>query len=160
MVWDEKNVQSNWSPSATWSMGLLHAADWKAKWIAAFTDPYPDSAITYPAPHFRKEFTVRKKVRQAMVHVSGLGFYELFLNGKKVGDQVLAPAVTNYDKRSLKAMLYPFDDQSTQSIFYNTFDVTNSITQKQNAIGIILGNGWYNQRTGQWKVRCGMMYQN
>jgi len=146
VVWDEKNVQSGWSNFASWSMGLLNAADWKAKWIGSFSDQFPDSAITYPAPFFRKEFTVKKKIRQAIVYVSGLGFYELFLNGKRVGDQVLAPAVTNYDKRALKNMLYPFDDQSTQRIFYNTFDITAGITQKLNALGIILGNGWYNQR--------------
>ncbi|RYE51890.1 MAG: hypothetical protein EOP48_17625, partial [Sphingobacteriales bacterium] len=146
MVWDEKNVPSGWSSVASWSMGLLDAADWKAKWIGAFIDPYPDSAITYPAPYFRKNFTVKKKIKQALAYVSGLGFYELFINGKKIGDQVLAPAVSNYDKRPLKSLLYPYDDQSTQRVYYNTFDITNSVTSKDNALGIILGNGWYNQR--------------
>ncbi|MET0571190.1 MAG: alpha-L-rhamnosidase N-terminal domain-containing protein, partial [Pedobacter agri] len=114
MVWDEKNLRSDWSSVASWSMGLLDAADWKAKWIGSFIDPNPDSAITYPAPYFRKDFTVKKKIKYAVAYVSGLGFYELFLNGKKIGDQVLAPAVSNYDKRPLKNLLYPYDDQSTQ----------------------------------------------
>lgn len=146
MVWDEKNSPSAWSGAAHWSMGLLHPSDWQGKWIGAMEDLYPDSAITYPAPFFRKEFTVGKKIKQAIVYVSGLGFYELFLNGKRIGDQVLAPAVTNYDKRRLKNLLYPYDDQSTQRVLYNTFDVTENITQKSIAIGIQLGNGWYNQR--------------
>ena len=146
MVWDEKNMPSNWSQTASWSMGLLKATDWQGKWIGAFENPYPDSAVTYPSPFFRKEFTAEKKIKQATVHISGLGFYELFLNGKKIGDQVLAPAVTNYDKRSLKKLLYPYDDQSTQRVLYNSFDVTNYLLQKNNAIGIQLGNGWYNQR--------------
>lgn len=146
MVWDEKNVPSDWSAPASWSMGVLNAADWKAKWIGSVIDQYPDSAVTYPAPFFRKEFTVKKEIKQAVVYVSGLGFYELFLNGRKVGDQVLAPAVSNYDKRPLKNLLYPYDDQSTQRVYYNTFDVTGSIIPDNNAIGIILGNGWYNQR--------------
>lgn len=146
MVWDEKNIQSDWSSTASWSMGLLNAADWKAKWIGSFIDQNPDSAITYPAPFFRKEFTVKKKIKQAVVYVSGLGFYELSINGKKVGDQVLAPAVSNYDKRPLKNLLYPYDDQSTQRVYYNTFDVTSSINPKENALGLILGDGWYNQR--------------
>lgn len=146
MIWDEKNEPSGWSESAYWAMGLLQASDWKGKWIGALEHPYPDSAITYPAPFFRKEFRSEKKIKQAVVYISGLGFYELFLNGKKIGDQVLAPAVTNYDKRPLKKLLYPYDDQSTQRVLYNTFDVTNNINQKNNAIGIQLGNGWYNQR--------------
>ncbi|WP_461398844.1 family 78 glycoside hydrolase catalytic domain, partial [Flavitalea sp.] len=146
VVWDEKNVRSDWSSVASWSMGLLNAADWKAKWIGSFIDPNPDSAITYPAPYFRKDFTVKKKIKQAVAYISGLGFYELFLNGKKIGDQVLAPAVSNYDKRPLKNLLYPYDDQSTQRVYYNTFDITSSIISKDNALGIILGNGWYNQR--------------
>lgn len=146
MVWDEKNGHSAWSPAASWSMGLLNAAEWKAKWIGAFTDRYPDSAITHPAPFFRKDFRVSKKVKQATVYVSGLGFYELFINGKKIGDQLLAPAVSNYDKRPLKNLLYPYDDQSLQRVYYNTFDVTGNIGSDNNAIGIVLGNGWYNQR--------------
>ncbi|RZK81206.1 MAG: hypothetical protein EOO92_05415 [Pedobacter sp.] len=146
MVWDEKNVPSAWSLPASWSMGLLNTADWKAKWIGSMIDQNPDSAITQPAPFFRKEFSIKKKVKQAVVYVSGLGFYELFLNGKKVGDHVLAPAVSNYDKRPLKSLLYPYDDQSTQRVYYNTFDITSSLVTKSNALGIILGNGWYNQR--------------
>ncbi|GAA4088514.1 family 78 glycoside hydrolase catalytic domain [Mucilaginibacter panaciglaebae] len=146
MVWDEKNQPSNWSSSALWSMGLLQASDWKAGWIGSLADPYPDSAVTYPAPFFRKNFAIKKKLKRATVYVCGLGFYELSINGKKIGDQVLAPAVTNYDRRPLKKLLYPYDDQSTQRVLYNTFDVTGNILQKQNAIGILLGNGWYNQR--------------
>jgi len=146
MIWDEKNMPSGWSRSATWSMGLLKPSDWAGKWIGAFENPFPDSAITYPAPFFRKTFVAGKKIKQAIVHVSGLGFYELSLNGKKIGDQVLAPAVTNYDQRPLKHLLYPYDDQSTQRVLYNSFDVTAALLQKDNAIGIQLGNGWYNQR--------------
>jgi alpha-L-rhamnosidase len=146
-VWDERTVPSDWSPVASWSMGLLNASDWKGKWIGAFTDQNPDSAITYPAPYFRKEFKTKKKIRKAVLYVSGLGFYELHLNGRKVGNQVLAPAVSNYDKRPLKKLLYPYDDQSTQRVYYNTFDITQEIAkQNDNALGIILGNGWYNQR--------------
>jgi alpha-L-rhamnosidase len=146
MIWDEKNQPSAWSQPASWSMGLLQPSDWKAKWVGAMEDPNPDAAITYPAPYFRKEFSVAKKIKQARVYVSGLGFYELYINGKKIGDQVLAPAVTNYDERPLKKLLYHYDDQSTQRVLYNTFDVTGNISQTKNAIGILLGNGWYNQR--------------
>lgn len=144
-VWDN-HKNSTWSAVNEWSMGLLKPEDWKGKWIGAFENPYPDSAITYPSPFFRKEFALKKAIKKAVVYVSGLGFYELLLNGKKVGDQVLAPAVTNYDKRPLKNLLYPYDDQSTQRVLYNTFDVTSYLNTANNTIGMQLGNGWYNQR--------------
>jgi alpha-L-rhamnosidase len=145
MAWDEKSHPTAWSATASWSMGLLSPSDWSAKWIGSMKDPTPDLAVTYPAPYFRKDFTVSKKIKQAIAYVSGLGFYELYINGKKIGDQVLAPAVTNYDERPLKKLLYPYDDQSTQRVLYNSFDVTPNIS-KDNALGILLGNGWYNQR--------------
>ncbi len=146
MVWDEDGVSTKWSNVSTWSMGLLTADDWTAKWIGMIEDQYPDSTLTHPAPFFRKEFAVDKKIKEAKVYVCGLGFYELYLNGEKVGDQVLAPAVTNYDKRSLQRIIYHYDDQSTQRVLYNTFDVTALLQKGDNAVGAILGNGWYNQR--------------
>lgn len=145
MIWDEKDHPSAWSTAASWSMGLS-AADWAAKWIGQTTDKNADKPVTYPAPYFRKDFNIGKKIKKATVYVCGLGFYELYINGKKIGDQVLAPAVTNYDVRPLKTLLYPYDDQSTQRVLYNTFDVTPNIAQNKNAIGMVLGNGWYNQR--------------
>lgn len=117
-----------------------------AGWIGAGEDPYPDSAWTAPAPYFRKEFTVCGQVRKATAYICGLGFYEMYLNGGKVGDQVLAPAVTNYDRRRLRNMLYPFDDNSSCRVLYNVFDVTPLVVRGRNAAGVILGNGWYNQR--------------
>jgi alpha-L-rhamnosidase len=146
MVWDEKDQPSNWSTAAKWGAGLLQPADWKAKWIGQITDQNPDKVNTYPAPYFRKDFIANKKIKQATAYVSGLGFYELYINGKKIGDQVLAPAVTNYDVRPLKKLLYPYDDQSTQRVLYNTFDVTANMGTNKNTIGMLLGNGWYNQR--------------
>ncbi|RYG72827.1 hypothetical protein EON80_03830 [bacterium] len=146
MIWDEQDIPSRWSSPASWAMGLLQSQDWSAKWIGALEDPDPDSTTTYPAPYFRKEFQTAKKITKATAYISGLGFYELSINGKKIGDQVLAPAVTNYDRRPLKRVGYPYDDQSTQRVFYNTFDVSHEIKQGANCIGVILGNGWYNQR--------------
>ncbi|MDR1624688.1 MAG: glycoside hydrolase family 78 protein [Tannerellaceae bacterium] len=146
MVWDEKDSASEWSDKAEWTMGLLHPSDWKAQWIGDRVDMYPDSTLTFPAPYFRKEFRMGKPVKKAMAYVCGLGFYELYMNGRKAGDQVLAPAVTNYDKRSLRNLLYYYDDQSTQRVLYNVFNVTNLLKKEDNAIGMVLGNGWYNQR--------------
>ncbi|MDR1102491.1 MAG: glycoside hydrolase family 78 protein [Tannerella sp.] len=144
-VWDENNRPTDWSRTATWSTGLS-PSDWKARWIGALTESAPASGVTYPATWFRREFTAARSVRQAKAYVCGLGFYEMYLNGKKVGDQVLAPAVTNYDVRPLSNLIYFYDDQSTRRVLYNTFDVTGLLQEGTNTIGAVLGNGWYNQR--------------
>lgn len=145
-IWDKEGKVSGWSAPAQWTMGLLEPSDWKASWIALRTDTFPESTKTYPAPYFRKEFRTDKKIKQATVYVSGLGFYELYLNGRRVGDEVFTPAVTNYDIRPLKKIIYHYDDQSTQRVLYNTYKVKNLLKKGGNSIGVILGNGWYNQR--------------
>ena len=125
-VWDQRGKASEWSSPAEWSMGLLQPEDWQAKWIGR-DEPAgseaPDRRL--PARYLRTEFTVGKPVRRAMVYYSGLGTSELYLNGAKVGDHVLSPGLTDYDKRAL----------------YVTFDVTRQLTAGKNAIGLILGNG-------------------
>jgi len=146
MIWDETGVATEWSDIASWSMGLLDPTDWTAQWIGQLEDRYPDSTLTGPAPFFRKEFTAKKVIKTAKAYICGLGFYEMYINGEKVGDQVLAPAVTNYDERIIRKILYHYDDQSTQRVLYNTFDVTAFFKKGVNTIGAILGNGWYNQR--------------
>ncbi|NIA32001.1 MAG: hypothetical protein GWP06_19095, partial [Actinobacteria bacterium] len=145
-VWDTNNQASKWSQPARWEMGLLKPQDWQAQWIGVSEDKNPGSTLTDPAPYFRKQFKLKKTVQSARVYVSGLGYYELYLNGKKVGDDVLAPSPTNYDRRNLRHMPYPYDDQSTTRVLYNTFDVTKYLNADENTAGMILGNGWYNQR--------------
>jgi len=127
-VWDQRGKVSEWSAPAEWSMGLLRPDDWQAAWIGR-DEPAgseaPDRRL--PARYLRTEFTVGKTVRRAMVYYCGLGTSELFLNGAKVGDHVLSPGLTDYDKRAL----------------YVTFDVTRQLAAGKNAIGLILGNGRY-----------------
>ena len=79
-------------------------------------------------PMFRKEFSVAENIEKASINISGLGHYELHLNGEKVGDRFLAPGWTNYQKR----------------IFYNTFDITDLLKSGKNAVGVLVGNGFYN----------------
>ena len=145
-VWDAEGEASAWSDISRWEMSFLEQDDWQAKWIGLAEDKEPFSTKTYSAPYFRKAFDIQKNIKSAKVFVSGLGYYELYLNGSKVGDHVLAPAQTNYDKRALPKLLYHYDDQSTARVFYNTFDVTSQLKNDKNIIGMILGNGWYNQR--------------
>ncbi len=88
-----------------------------------------------PAPLLRKSFNLKSNVKRARAYVCGLGYYELFLNGSKVGDHMLDPGYTNYDKRTL----------------YVTYDVTKQLKSGENAIGAILGSGWYDCHTpAEW----------
>ncbi|WP_455584562.1 family 78 glycoside hydrolase catalytic domain [Bacteroides sp.] len=144
-VWDEKEQESKWSAIANWAIGLK-PDDWQALWISNREDDSPFEATVAPAPFFRKDFEIAKKVKEAKAYVCGLGFYEMYISGDKIGDQVLAPAVTNYDKRTIEHILYPYDDQSNKRVLYNTFDVTSHLKKGKNVLGVILGNGWYNQR--------------
>ncbi|MCU0913467.1 MAG: glycoside hydrolase family 78 protein [Planctomycetes bacterium] len=127
-VWDRDDKPTAVSDRAVWEMGLLAPKDWQAKWISA---PGGADKAPQPAPLFRKAFSVAKRVQSARVYVCGLGYYELRLNGDKVGDHVLDPAFTRYDRRAL----------------YATYDVTRQLRKGPNALGVILGNGWYNMHT-------------
>ena len=122
-IWDNKGKESKWSNVAFWEMGLLSKADWKAKWIEMGGDTLRYS----PSPHFRKEFTLSKTIANARIYVTSHGFYELQLNGKKVGDQVLTPGWTSYSKR----------------LQYQVYDVTGMLLNGNNAVGAVLGDGWY-----------------
>ncbi len=120
--------ESSWSEPAQWSMGLLSQNEWKAQWIGLDKLMPWDSDTQFSrmsARYLRKEFTPKKKIAHATVHISGLGLYELYINGQKVGDRVLAPAPTDYRKTTL----------------YNSYDVTALLKDKANAMGVTLGNG-------------------
>lgn len=124
--WDKNGKVSPWSDIASWEMGLLAAADWRAQWIALTTD------VNYqPAPILRREFTLDGKIKSARVYICGLGYDELRINGRKVGDHLLDPGYTRYDRRDL----------------YVTYDVTPFLRHGANALGVILGNGWLDVQT-------------
>ena len=130
-VWDKAGTASAWSKAASWEMGLLSAQDWQAQWLNdGKANPAKDEDFYRedPAPLFRKEFMVPEKVARARLYICGLGYYEASLNGQRVGDQVLDPGWTRYSERAL----------------YSTYDVTAQLRRGTNAIGVTLGNGWYN----------------
>jgi alpha-L-rhamnosidase len=130
-VWGKRDKASNWSKTAWWEMAFLGEDEWRAFWIndgkenpASDKDFYKDD----PAPLFRKEFVVEKAVKRARLYITGLGYYEAYLNGDRIGDSVLEPAWTDYSKR----------------IFYSVYDVMPQLQEGMNCIGVTLGNGWYN----------------
>ncbi len=122
-VWDNKGRASKWSEVAYWETGLLKPENWKAKWIEIESDTNRYA----PSPHFRKEFVIEKNIAKAVVYVTAHGLYELHLNGKKVGDQVLTPGWTSYGKR----------------LQYQVYDVTGQVVKGKNSVGAVLGDGWY-----------------
>ncbi len=145
-IWDQNATPSVWSPPALWEMGLLEPTHWHGTWIGAPAVESFDSFETPPAPYFRTAFQIDKPLRSARAYICGLGYYELYLNGGKVGDQVLAPAQTDYGPRNLSHLLYPVRDNGLKRVLYNTHDITPHLRSGRNAVGVILGNGWYNQR--------------
>jgi len=120
-----KGKESGWSEPAFWEMGFLDDSDWKAKWIEP--DLVEDIQKSNPCPLLRKEFEVEKEIATARIYITSRGLYQLQLNGKKVGDQELTPGWTSYHKRLL----------------YQVYDVSSEIKKGNNAIGAILGDGWY-----------------
>ncbi len=134
-VWDAKNRQSAYADPVFFETGLLSDKDWKGVWISAVNHPvHPveeEVLDPAPAPYFRKSFVNERSVSSARLYISGLGYYEAFINGKRVGDHLLDPMKTRYDK----------------TVLYTTYDVTNKLNDGKNAIGVILGTGWYNFHT-------------
>lgn len=148
-VWDGRGRPSPWSAAASWEMGLLERSDWRASWIGDERAGRPvsdDPKESAPAPHFRKSFRLDAPVRKARAYVCGLGYFELYINGRKVSEDVLVPSQTDYGLRTPRKLLYPFDASARTRVLYMTYDVTAFLRPGENAVGIILGNGWYNQR--------------
>ncbi len=124
-IWDNHGHRSGWSDVSYWEMGLLHSSDWKARWIEpGFTE---DTTKSEPCPMLRSNFKINGKVASARLYVTSHGLYEVHINGKRVGDQFFTPGWTSYNKR----------------LQYQTYDVTDLLKNGKNAIGAILGDGWY-----------------
>jgi len=125
-ILDERGKWSAISRIARFETGMMEQGNWKGSWINDTHD-----YNLKPAPYFRKLFNIQKKVKSARAYIAVGGLYELYLNGAKVGDHRLDPMFTRYDRRTL----------------YLTYDVTQNLHIGNNAIGVILGNGWYNHQS-------------
>ena len=143
-IWDQEKNESSWSKTSNWEMGLLNGAQWQAKWIGA-PESLTSGSLKNAAPFFRKELNISRKIKQARAYISGLGYYELYINGKKIGDHVLSPNQTNYDRQKVEKWSEPRIGNMNSTVLYETFDITASLREGSNAFGIILGNGWYKQ---------------
>ena len=128
-VWDENDIASAWSITGLWTMGLLDKNDWQAKWIGFKTmDRNEKDTLHLPAsPYLRKTFKVKKDIKKATLYVTSLGVFEMSLNGKKIGEDLLAPGWTDFNKR----------------VYYKTYDVGEYLSEGANTLGGILGDGWY-----------------
>lgn len=131
-AWNEKGIQSQPSKIATFETGSISSNNWKGKWIS------DGKEINYePTFYFRKDFNLdkSKKIKSARAYITAAGLYELSINGRKIGDRMLDPMYTRFDKRTL----------------YSTLDITSLLQDGANTFGVILGNGWYNhQSTAVW----------
>ncbi len=116
-AWDKDGQAGPWSGAARFDMGLLNASDWKGTWIGG-------------ANQLRQEFNVPGRVVRARAYVCGLGYHELRVNGRKVGRAVLDPGWTTFDKR----------------VLYVTYDISAMLREGPNAVGVLLGQGWFKNR--------------
>lgn len=157
-VWDEKDVPSEWSEKSSFRMApssLFLNAKWigsisredaklpKGRKFHATVLKRPENKVVWeqvdPLSHksiyLRHSFDSEKIVKEAVAYVSGLGLYEFSLNGQKVGDSEFAPLLSDYD----------------QTVYYNAYDVTDYLVDGSNAIGVLLGNGFYNVHGGRYR---------
>lgn len=116
--------------TSSFETGMVNKNNWKGAWIADRLDIHAK-----PAPLFRRAFQANKPIKQARAYIAAGGLYELYINGQKISSHQLDPMYTRFDRRTL----------------YVTHDVTTALQQGKNAVGVMLGNGWYNhQSTAVW----------
>ncbi|MEX1255404.1 MAG: family 78 glycoside hydrolase catalytic domain [Dehalococcoidia bacterium] len=123
-VWGSDGVSSEWSETTSFETGLLDAGDWSARFVTPDWDE--DTSVSQPCPYLRRGFELAGHVTKARLYVTALGVYEIEINGELVGDHVLSPGWTSYDRR----------------LRYQTYDVTGLLRPGANAIGAVLGDGW------------------
>ena len=150
-TWDADGKCSKWSPTAYWGMGLLKADDWHAKWITA--------RQAQGAPLFRKAFTLDRKVRKAKAYVTAGGYFELYVNGQRVGEDQLVPNFTNYTTREGldKGGIAIENSFTAYRVLYLSYDVTHLLLRGRNALGAMLGDGFYrstSHRVGSFGEPC------
>jgi alpha-L-rhamnosidase len=135
-IWAQSEIESAWSEPAFWEMGLVTKDNWVAQWITPAIAG--DDIETEACPLLRTEFKLKGQIKKARIYATALGLYELYFNGVRVGDYLLTPGWTTYSKR----------------LQYQTYDVTKLLSSGANALGAILGNGWYKGTFGFQARKC------
>jgi alpha-L-rhamnosidase len=153
-AWDEQQAESPWSEPAWFEVELDAVTGWQGAWIGlgrireSFRPPSgagpsdPVAAALTPAPYLRRGFTVDGPVAAARLHITALGLYEARLNGRRVGDAVLAPGWTDYAQR----------------IPYQSYDVTGLLRPGVNVLAALIADGWYSGFVGFDAKRAGTHY--
>lgn len=129
-VWDQNDTPSTWSEGVRFVVPLEYPGDWQAEWLTH--DYEPDEAM----PLFRKAFEIpdAADIKFARFYIAAPGYYEASMNGKKIGENVLDPGQTNYEDYT----------------YYTAYDIDPGDLTGENVLGVMLGNGWYNQNQ-VWK---------
>lgn len=147
-IYNQGGEASDWSPAAFFETAMMQVTDWKAQWINDGSRLPEKDSLYYqpdPMPLFRKGFTTKKKIATARLYITGVGYYEVNLNGSKVaksvGDVVLEPGWTTYRKQ----------------VLYTVHDIKDQLKKGNNVVGVMLGNGWWNPLPfrifGRWLLR-------
>jgi alpha-L-rhamnosidase len=123
-VWDHAGNETDWSADAWFEMGLLERSQWQGEWIGTSLCGSPMTAP--PTPMLRRSFSVDQPIASARLYITALGLYEATLNGQPVTDATLAPGWTAFGKR----------------VQYQSYDITEQLQAGDNAIGVLLGDGW------------------
>jgi len=140
-VWSNQQEESDWSEPAYFETGLLEASDWKAKWIEPEEEVDVD---TYkPASYIRKEFVVKKGLVSARAYITAKGLYRFYINGIEGTDHLFTPGFTSYYKR----------------LQYQAYDITSLLHEGHNALGIILGDGWWRGNVGAMNFKNNFGYK-
>lgn len=124
-VWDNRLRETDWSLPGYWETGLLDRREWRAEWIRADLPAAPHG--NEPSHYLRKAFALSGKITRARAYATALGLYELWINGNRAGDWLFTPGWTSYARR----------------LQYQTYDITDMLHPGENAIGMVLGAGWY-----------------
>jgi alpha-L-rhamnosidase len=125
-LWNGEGKKIAPSALAKFETGMMSQRNWKGAWISD-----NKSVDAKPAPYFRQTFKINKKIRSAKAYIAVAGLYEMYINGKKIGNHRLDPMYTRFDRRNL----------------YVTYDITANLQDGKNAVGVLLGNGWYNHQS-------------
>ncbi|MFA5418411.1 MAG: family 78 glycoside hydrolase catalytic domain [Bacteroidales bacterium] len=130
-VWNQRGEMSAWSKPSWFETSMMKPTEWKAHWISD-QRPLPakdeDFYKDIPNPLLRKEINLKKEISKARLYIAGVGYPVAYLNGQRIGNDMLAMPWTQFAKQ----------------VLYSTYDVTSMVRNGQNALGVMLGNGWYN----------------